>query len=25
VMAMLLVCTPQEEDQRLWAEGTLKK
>ena len=25
VMAMLLVWTPQEEDQRLWAEGVLKK
>ena len=25
VMAMLLVWTPQEEDQRLWVEGVLKK
>jgi hypothetical protein len=25
VMAMLLVWTPHEEDQRLWAEGVLKK
>jgi hypothetical protein len=25
VLGLLLVWTPQEEDQRLWAEGVLKK